>query len=382
MRFGEATAQVMGGNATGLTVTVPDVPEAASGQEVKVVVQTRGGRSKPLGFKLNRTPKVAALDPEAALPGQTVTMRGQSLAGAVTVTVGGAAARVVEAKGDVIRFQVPNLPPTPARTEPVIVQIGDRASSAVDLLIGKLPVILDVVPPRGDAGDRVGLRGKGFAAAPEGNKVTFAGASALVLSATSSELQVAVPLAPAGATDAEIVVEASGRPTTNRAVFTYTSPSTRLLPSPLRGDRRGLDAGPGLRLESARAAPRALVEGRREERAGPGGRSGRRAQRRLRRERLGLRGEGRRRRRGRPTRGLVEGHRRRRRRLRSAPRGERAQLRAPRPPRWPPIGRPCSPTTRRSSSRASGRCGCWPPRRAGAPSWTSSRSSVGGPEPR
>lgn len=225
VRFGEATAQVMGGNATGLTVTVPEVPEAASGQEVKVVVQTRGGRSKPLGFKLTRTPKVAALEPEAALPGETVTLRGQSLGGAVTVMVGGAAARVVEAKGDVIRFQVPNLPATPARTEPVIVQVGDRVSSAVDLLIGKLPVILDVVPPRGDAGDRVGLRGKGFAAAPEGNKVTFAGAIALVLSASAAELQVAVPLAPAGATEAEIVVEASGRTTTNRALFTYTSPS-------------------------------------------------------------------------------------------------------------------------------------------------------------
>ncbi len=113
VRFGEATAEVMGGNATGLTVTVPEVPEAASGQEVKVVVQTRGGRSQPMAFKLSRTPKVAALEPEAALPGETVTLRGQSLSGAVTVTVGGAAARVVEAKGDVIRFQVPNLPAIP-----------------------------------------------------------------------------------------------------------------------------------------------------------------------------------------------------------------------------------------------------------------------------
>ena len=222
VRFGQATAEVMGGNATGLTVTVPEVPEAASGQEVKVVVQTRGGRSKPLGFKLTRTPKVAALEPEAALPGETVTLRGQSLGGAVTVTVGGAAARVVEAQGDVIKFQVPNLPATPARTEPVLVQIGDRASKAVDLLIGKLPVILDVAPPRGNSGERVTIRGRGFAAAPEANKVTFAGAEALVLAAGPSELQVAVPLAAGGAIEAEIVVEAGGRATTNRTVFTYT----------------------------------------------------------------------------------------------------------------------------------------------------------------
>jgi hypothetical protein len=107
----------------------------------------------------------------------------------------------------------------------VIVQVGDRVSPAVDLLIGKLPVILEVAPARGDSGDRIVLRGRGFAAAPEADKVTFAGVPALVLSAAAGELQVAAPLAP-GATEAEVVVEASGHPTTNRAVFTYTHLST------------------------------------------------------------------------------------------------------------------------------------------------------------
>jgi hypothetical protein len=131
----------------------------------------------------------------------------------------------VEAKGDFIRFQVPNLPATPARTEPVVVYSGDRVSQAVDLLIGKLPVILEVAPPRGEAGDRIALRGRGFAAPPEANKATFAGAEALVLGGSPGELQVAAPLVPAGATEAEIVVQASGRPTTNRAVYTYTHAS-------------------------------------------------------------------------------------------------------------------------------------------------------------
>jgi FHA domain/IPT/TIG domain len=225
VRFGEATAQVMGGTATSLTVTVPEVSDAVSGQELKVVVQTRGGHSEPVGFKLTRTPQVAALDPEAALPGETVTLRGQSLGGVVTVTVGGAAARVVEAKGNVIKFQVPNLPATPARTEPVLVQIGDRTSKEVDLLIGKLPLILEVAPPRGDADERVTLRGRGFAASAEANKVTFSGAPALVLSASPTEMRVAAPLAPAGTIEAEIVVEAAGRASTNRALFTYAGTS-------------------------------------------------------------------------------------------------------------------------------------------------------------
>jgi IPT/TIG domain/FHA domain len=225
VHFGEAAAQVMGGNASGLTVIVPEVPQAVSGQDVKVVVKTRGGSSEPIGFKLNRTPKAAALSPEAAMPGETVTLRGRSLGGTVTVTVGGAAARVVEAKSDSIRFQVPNLPTAPARTEPVVVQIGDRVSQAVDLLIGKLPLILEVAPPRGDSGDRIALRGRGFAASPEANRVTFAGAPALVLSAGPSELLVVAPLGPAGAIEAEVVVDAAGHATTNRALFTFTHPS-------------------------------------------------------------------------------------------------------------------------------------------------------------
>jgi pSer/pThr/pTyr-binding forkhead associated (FHA) protein len=225
VRFGDATAEVKGGNATGLTVTVPEVPSAASGQEVKIVVETRGGRSAALGFRLTRTPNVAGLDPEAALPGETVSLRGRSFGTAVTVTVGGAAARVVEAKGDVITFQVPNLPATPARTEPVVVMVGDRASKAVDLLIGKLPVILEVAPPRGDSGDRVTLRGRGLASPPESNKVTFAGARALVLGGAPGEVRVTVPFAPTTAAEAEVVIEASGRRTTNRAVFSYTCPS-------------------------------------------------------------------------------------------------------------------------------------------------------------
>jgi len=39
VRFGNAVAQVVAGNLTGLTVTVPDVPEAVSGQTVNVVVE-------------------------------------------------------------------------------------------------------------------------------------------------------------------------------------------------------------------------------------------------------------------------------------------------------------------------------------------------------
>jgi pSer/pThr/pTyr-binding forkhead associated (FHA) protein len=225
VRFGEVVATVVAGNATTLTVTVPEVADVASGQPVAVSVETRGGRTKPLSFILTRTPKVAALDPEAAMPGGTVTLRGQSLGGAVSVTVGGAAARVLEAKGDTIKFQVPNLPPTPPRTEPVLVRIGDRSSQGVDLLIGRLPVILETSPSRGDSGDRVILRGRGFGPDAAANKVTFAGVPALVLSASAREVVAAVPALLPGTSEAEIVVEAAGKPTTSRVVFAYTRPS-------------------------------------------------------------------------------------------------------------------------------------------------------------
>jgi hypothetical protein len=259
VRFGETVATVVAGNATALTVTVPDIPEVPSGQDVPVTVETRAGRSKPVAFKLMRTPKVAALDPEAALPGATVTLRGQALSGPVSVTVGGAAARVIEAKGDVIRFQVPNLPPTPPRREPVLVQIGDRASKSVDLLIGRLPLILEAAPSRGDFGERVILRGRGFGADAAANKVTFAGVPALVLAGGPHEVQVAAPGVPAGTVEAEVVIDAGGKPTTNRFVFTYTRPSSmsfrpRFVPAAADGDRAkaivASELGPLLLLSS------------------------------------------------------------------------------------------------------------------------------------
>jgi hypothetical protein len=121
----------------------------------------------------------------------------------------------------------------------VIVRIGDQASKGIDLLIGKLPMILEIAPARGDSGDRVAVRGRGFSADPGANKVTFSGAPALVLVSSPREVQVAAPAPPPGAMEAEVVVEANGRATTNRTTFTYT----RVTPAAFRPRFLPADAG-------------------------------------------------------------------------------------------------------------------------------------------
>jgi hypothetical protein len=92
----------------------------------------------------------------------------------------------------------------------------------VDLFLGHLPYVVELVPGRGGVGDLVTLKGRGFAPDPAGNAVTFAGAPALVLSASERELRVVAPSAPGSQAHAEapVVVSAKGRTSTNRVLFT------------------------------------------------------------------------------------------------------------------------------------------------------------------
>jgi hypothetical protein len=108
---------------------------------------------------------------------------------------------------------VPQIAVGSGRRAGVIVQIGSESSRPATLLVGRLPLILEVTPDRGTSGDRVTIRGRGFEAAPEANQVAIGGQPALVFSATESELVVATPSvpSPSNQVDAPVVVHARGR---------------------------------------------------------------------------------------------------------------------------------------------------------------------------
>jgi hypothetical protein len=218
--FGDKSVAATASTGATLVVTVPEAPE--SGNEISVSVETPGGRSKPLAFYIQTPLKVTSFLPEAALPGDEVTAKGQGFAeGTATVTVAGRVAKVIEARRDGLRFRLPEVAGEPGTLVPVMVQVGDETAKPVDLVLGRLPVVLEASPPRAAPGERVTIRGLGFSADASSNAVTVGGAPALVLSASPRELQILVP-APGGdqvMIEAPVVVRTGNKASTNRAVL-------------------------------------------------------------------------------------------------------------------------------------------------------------------
>ncbi|HSD65950.1 MAG TPA: IPT/TIG domain-containing protein, partial [Vicinamibacteria bacterium] len=216
--FGQARAQVTSASPTALEVVVPTGVKA----RVPVVVQTKGGRSKPVTVTVQATTKVAGLEPDVALPGQVVLVHGEGFQGqALAAQVGGVPAAAVEATAEGARVTIPAVPLAEGSKTSLSLKVGAAAPRTFDLYVGRLPLVTEVKPPRGAVGDRVVLKGRGFRPEPLGNAVTFAGQAALVLSASATELTVVAPPPPPGEVVPElpIVVTVAGRASAGAAVF-------------------------------------------------------------------------------------------------------------------------------------------------------------------
>jgi hypothetical protein len=208
--FGEQPGQVVAASSHELQVIVP----TGIREQVPVVVETPSGRTGPLSFTVIAVPTATALEPDVALPGQKVLIRGENLKGArLAVEFGGMAAAAVEPVPEGLRAVVPNLQLPEGSKTPVIVHVADRSTKPLELLVGRLPLVLELKPKQGAVGDRVVLAGRGFLADPTANAVTFGGQAALVLSASPTELSVVVPAAPAAEVqpDVPVVVAVGGR---------------------------------------------------------------------------------------------------------------------------------------------------------------------------
>jgi hypothetical protein len=216
--FGQARAQVTAASATALEVVVPAGVKA----RVPVVVQTKGGRSRPVSVTVQATAKVAGLEPDVAQPGQVVLVRGEGFQGqTLSAQVSGVAATSVEATPEGARVTIPAVPVAEGTKTALTLKVGSAAARSFDLYIGRLPLVVEVSPPRGAVGDRVVLKGRGFRPEPLANGVTFAGQAALVLSASATELAVIAPPPPQGevAPELPIVVTVAGRASTGAAAF-------------------------------------------------------------------------------------------------------------------------------------------------------------------
>lgn len=196
VRVGDKPGKIVSASDTQVAVEVPDVDPESGAAELKVVAETRGGSSNPLTLTVTAPPRVAGLRPDVAMPGDEVVASGKHLKGKpLSVAVDGQDADVLEATGDRLRFRVPELPVTPGRGAGVVVRRGREVSKSTQLFLGRLPLLLEIAPSRATAGDRVTLKGRGFATRAEANAIRFGSERALVLQAKEDELVVSAPAA-------------------------------------------------------------------------------------------------------------------------------------------------------------------------------------------
>ncbi|HSD66433.1 MAG TPA: IPT/TIG domain-containing protein, partial [Vicinamibacteria bacterium] len=189
------------------------VPPGGHAGTVRVMVETGAGRSRPMPFVALAPLRAVSLDPAGARPGDEVAVNGSGFADGASVTVGGVAATVVSADAAALRFAMPEVRGAVGSLHPVVVSSGERRTKPLALYLGRVPLVASFEPARGVAGDLVRIRGAGFAAAPDGNVVTFDGLRALVVAASPTELAVAVPPARHAQPEAlvPVVVHAGGK---------------------------------------------------------------------------------------------------------------------------------------------------------------------------
>jgi hypothetical protein len=174
------------------------------------------------------TPHVSALEPDVAMPGESILIRGGNLSAPVSVTVDGTAAEVTESTAEAIRVVLPALSGAREgqKTE-LVVQAGGTTMETMELFIGRSPLVLELDPARGPEGERVVIKGRGFAAEPAGNAVTFGGTPGLVLTASPSELAVVAPVtSTAESPEVPVIVTAGGRASSDRVRYFVTRATT------------------------------------------------------------------------------------------------------------------------------------------------------------
>jgi hypothetical protein len=227
VRVGDLPGTIVSASDTAIAVAVPELAPDGGGAEFPVSVETRKGRSNALTVTVTAPPRLTALTPDVAMPGDEVVASGKHLKGNPALSVDGQDAEVLEAAGDRLRFRVPAIPMLPGRAASVVVRLGREQSKPMNLFMGRLPLLIEAAPSRAQAGERVTLKGRGFAPQAESNQVRFAGQPALVLSASERELVVAAPGVGviAAQFDAPVQVEVSGA-RSNPVSFVLQRPST------------------------------------------------------------------------------------------------------------------------------------------------------------
>jgi len=223
VRFGDQKGTITSSSDKQLVVSVP---EGLSGSECRVQMVARGSASNSLFLMIYIAPRIQSFEPDVALPGAEIVIRGRNLGPSPSVQIAGSSAVVLDAQPTALRVRVPEIQVLEGRSVPVSIQVGNEGARSTALILGRLPLVTEVIPGRGDPGEHVIVHGRGFDTNPEGNVVSFGGRRTLVLSAAPTELTALVP--GAGTLDSQIetrvVIQTRGS-TSSPAPFVVTHPS-------------------------------------------------------------------------------------------------------------------------------------------------------------
>jgi hypothetical protein len=161
---------------------------------VNVTVTVNGKSSKAMQLTVALVPVITGVNPDVAMTGEEVTISGANLADdSTTVFINEIIAEIREQQPARLRIVVPAMKYTIGDSASVTVRVGRETSRPATMILGHLPLLSGIDPNRGLPGTRVTLQGRGFAADPKGNVVSFGDQSALVLTATETSITALAP---------------------------------------------------------------------------------------------------------------------------------------------------------------------------------------------
>ncbi len=229
--FDGRRARVLGLTPAGLEVEVPEVVAEAGGERRVELRVERGRRSSQvIVVPVIQGPRVHALSPEVAMPGEEVTIVGVGLGLGAMVRFGSAPARVLEADGTHVRAVVPDLGAAPGTSAAAVVTVGGVDSNPAPFVLGRLPLVTGVAPASARPGDVVEISGRGFQKDPLQDDVRIGGVPALVVSVRDGALKAVVPRVGPGEAARAVEVRVPGNANVGTATLEVPAPPDLIEP--------------------------------------------------------------------------------------------------------------------------------------------------------
>jgi hypothetical protein len=199
--IGEVRA-TMGGVALPVLSATPAevrvrIPEGVGSGVIQLELQYGGTVVSPGAFDVWSPPAITGFHPSRAAAGTRVAVTGRGFLpgrGLTTVTVGDAAATVLEIDETGLAFTVP----PGAATGRIRVSVRDRgeAQTSVDLMVLPAPVITSVAPEAAAPGTDLMVNGANFGTSVSEVTVTFGSETLAIRSVSPTRIVVAAPAGP------------------------------------------------------------------------------------------------------------------------------------------------------------------------------------------